>query len=1426
MEISRVSSVLGAGGAVTTNSLSGQLPGTTKTVGNTSITSPARPAADLLTSPPATTNLVNQLTVNFWSDKSKQIYQQWKTNYVKFYWYDASEKKIKESETAPDGQNEIYAFAWGLDPAGNWAIISENMAWALLLAVNFNDEKTFKALLEGLKKIQQFGLPSWKSTLNSDKQLIIVPAERSSASNADQDTAFALIAAWQKVKKGQWRQIDKGFLQEYLTWFLEQIWEDEVEYNGISYLFKPSEDWGASGTGVGTAVNISYPQVAFFELFENFAAVGSHVWQDLGQDVLTLREQLILGDDQKEHKGQVGFTDPGSKKICEFREQKYAPPDWVAVGRQKRENLIYEVPNRSSLTGPDGLRTFWRIAFDALYSQNPDTKKRSIELAREIVRHYSQYQNDMTQVSVKVFGKDNQPIEYSKKNLLITPIFAALAKAACQKINDQEQIEPVFSSFFNKMKDDFSKMKDEDYQSQGNEKEHYANSLRLLSMMILGENFQYDSATTLWRPDGNRDLEVLAAHYPYFRDSGILNIVLDLRYYFLSSGPTRADLDVLNSYKGLLYQENSEHFQTIAELWNHLDLAQRLMSLGKFYGAFCEYMTIIQTADYHNKYARPYLVLAFDGLAGAYLKSGMEPHLFLKYVQTLVSANHKNGQKNPYIDLVHANALFLTYDPDKFKESLGVCRNILKNIKEANIQDPILTARTVMIIIQVYLDSNKESMKSDEKKALEALVKISKGENVSQEDRDLIISSGFLSDEELTYVETTQKKLGEALRVGIWNYLCEYGRSQTVPQTDDPLTYLLTFTQARIKMAMAEDKNMPSGEKQRILKEAEKYLYQTLAGLPRSKEESAAQMAINVFETLFYIYRNLYGLSQDSRYLAYNRELANFLIYLSCGRAISSDTSPSRLSQVSRGISDLFRNESSAGEKPVEIKSIVNQFPPEQQTNVTQALEQVQTIILENRQKVPQYYFDAAWQLSGKKWINPQPYLRLGELTLRLGLLQAEMAEFKAIKADKKQDIFGGIGQLARLLPRNRVRQNFDRVYFYLVKGEKESAREYIDDILQIVNYIQFTPLQLLEKKYISEKTPSGTAVPVSFDNLEVSLRYLTYSIREGLLALNDIDQLSSRERTIIQNCTVHIKKIKQSLDDKKIMFWSRQEREGFKTQLELFEKMVTKIAQQGPQITVSEFLQNFSLDRMNNLEILANKAERLGERIKALRHLAELKSAGKSKEFQLSKELEVLRSIEQFKRFLGNFDINGLDTVYRKLLTVCESELKENGYPGQLYQEVLQWDKEIIWFLSGDLIGKILNNETVEKLSEDNQRLQDSYVIVCDVLDLPYSLEGVSEEVKKLIICQRDPENYGMKASLLQEKKFLKKDFYLLLMAIELINKHQAEAADAMNKLYYSNPNDFQTQRLARVHFISKSIPLKFNLPAETNQTKKGVSK
>lgn len=250
-----------------------------------------------------------------------------------------------------------------VDPQREDASTSEGESYALLRAVWQNDQTTFDAALkwthDNLELPRGDNLFAYLWGRNPDNSWKVL--DKSDATDADQDIAFALILAGQQWHKPEYQQQAIPIMQA--------IWQKlVVTVNGQPYL--TAGDW--SPALAKPVLNPSYLAPYEYRIFAQLDPNKNDNWSAL----VNTSYQVIQGC-------TTAKLDASAGKL---------PPDWCALDKQSGQFVPanYQSKDFTSDFGYDAFRTVWRVALD--YRWNGD--KRALSYLQSLQVLPNQWQSN------------------------------------------------------------------------------------------------------------------------------------------------------------------------------------------------------------------------------------------------------------------------------------------------------------------------------------------------------------------------------------------------------------------------------------------------------------------------------------------------------------------------------------------------------------------------------------------------------------------------------------------------------------------------------------------------------------------------------------------------------------------------------------------------------------------------------------------------------------------------------------------------------------------------------------------------------------------------------------------------------------------------------------------------------------------------
>lgn len=204
---------------------------------------------------------------------------------------------------------------------------SEGQSYALLRAVWMDDRDTFdKVISWTLNNLKQkdTSLFAWKWGKKEDGSWGIM--DNASATDGDQDIAFALVLAYNKWDITRYRELAINIMKD--------IWSHETfEIKGKRYIV--AGDWVKWKKEIIT--NPSYLAPYAYRIFAT--ADTSHDWKkivDTSYDIIYR---------------------------CSKSSKAYLPPDWCRLNR-KGEVVLPDISDKNGDTSYSAFRVYWRLALD------------------------------------------------------------------------------------------------------------------------------------------------------------------------------------------------------------------------------------------------------------------------------------------------------------------------------------------------------------------------------------------------------------------------------------------------------------------------------------------------------------------------------------------------------------------------------------------------------------------------------------------------------------------------------------------------------------------------------------------------------------------------------------------------------------------------------------------------------------------------------------------------------------------------------------------------------------------------------------------------------------------------------------------------------------------------------------------------------
>lgn len=208
--------------------------------------------------------------------------------------------------------------------------VSEGVGYGLLLSLYLDDQVHFDELCDGAETTMWNGrYYDWRVDEFHQKTGL------GAATDAEQDIALSLLFAHRKCRTQVWA-CDRGREAWYLSraqQILRQFWVSGID-DGI---VRPGYDWGGSAF-----VNVGYFAPAWYRIFQQYDPDPTHDWSRVIDRCYEILYHSVGID-----KGLV--------------------PDWMTPQGEDTTSIGYNAYGDGRYLYKDAIRTYWRIATDALW---------------------------------------------------------------------------------------------------------------------------------------------------------------------------------------------------------------------------------------------------------------------------------------------------------------------------------------------------------------------------------------------------------------------------------------------------------------------------------------------------------------------------------------------------------------------------------------------------------------------------------------------------------------------------------------------------------------------------------------------------------------------------------------------------------------------------------------------------------------------------------------------------------------------------------------------------------------------------------------------------------------------------------------------------------------------------------------------------
>lgn len=257
-------------------------------------------------------------------------------------------RQFYEDHLRPEYERGFYVDA---DGKGN----SESQSYALLQSLWMDDRETFDRVWQWTRQNLQRPdkLFSWKFAVGPDQETVRIE-DRNSATDADQDIAYALLLASERWSVPVYKEAAVPIIQS--------IWDIETaEAGGWRHVI--AGNW--AGVGRTIVINPSYFSPAAYRLFAE--ADPAHNWHSLIR---------------------TGYDDITAASAYPEDKPFFLPTNWIEIDKQTGELRPFTGKDDYADYSYDAFRTLWRVALDDLLHGSRDARKylRRIQVFDDSVR--------------------------------------------------------------------------------------------------------------------------------------------------------------------------------------------------------------------------------------------------------------------------------------------------------------------------------------------------------------------------------------------------------------------------------------------------------------------------------------------------------------------------------------------------------------------------------------------------------------------------------------------------------------------------------------------------------------------------------------------------------------------------------------------------------------------------------------------------------------------------------------------------------------------------------------------------------------------------------------------------------------------------------------------------------------------------------
>ncbi len=919
---------------------------------------------------------------------------------------------------------------------GGLKVVSEGIPWGLASARHLNSQDRFDQVLRGLRLMMRDGLPSWNNLLKKEpaqNSFSFETVDSNPAMDADLQIVAELIQAARLQDKKIWGngEFDYAKIAQHM---LNMLYDSYVSYDGAfaSLAPNPHEKGGAQGY----VKNLSYISIAILEVIRDFDANTSHQWNDIINFEQISRNKIISAKEY--HQGETAAVNAPITRL----------PDWVRLGvEQKYDNgsysneyKIFIDAKRSSNFGYEAIRCLWLIAQDGLYARDPEIQKQNQELAKFLIGQILALAKSQNKPPEEFIAEIEVGSEKNKEPKTLYAGYAALAYAA-SFLPQKDQ-----AADYAALSKNLAQKAQEGGTFHGR---YYQDSLILFSSLMLKQAFHWQPQQPYVNGESKDSQNILRKYWPY--------PFFHLKFTYYLTAHQRALLGLANAraavYNSYAWAGNWRRSRVTNHFRNRITYGQQLALFGMVEGAIEQFTYILKHADpgrnlreireaayglegslrrggipafkavriyeqiieERSQNKRSSLAYLYVGLAQAYLETYSQKFLFLALANARIARNLSNA---PYDNEAYVKACFLFAVAHQRKGE-----HLLNNIgKEVSIER-----------VKTFIDANKIIAEFDQ--ARQALIKALEIINTVFTEQNKLSLLGYFDH----YLSIDADLYKDLRRCGSFRAALFFQIAELDKQKADAFSQIVGLTDQQ----KIDQKN--------AYKSAREYYCKALEDkdiTPNLCLSSISKIIDTYREEADYAIKNSHGIPKGRPLTepAHLRELNAHPAFREAQRLMTFALTS-------------FQNP--PAKKPEKIDRDTPWISPEEQA-IT-----IGTCVIKDGTPQPKWYDQLLREtnLQDKKRAYE---LRLAELTLRntlLGIVAESAQPQEAMRITLNE-----VNKIIRLSPLARVRSHYERLAFYLGRGQILRVKKELESILTIATILE-AGLNSLPAQIFDEKT-------------------------------------------------------------------------------------------------------------------------------------------------------------------------------------------------------------------------------------------------------------------------------------------------------------------------------------------------------------------